>query len=42
MTNKTLKSSCLLALPHCAGRGVLVRTQMGKGVAKGHQLFVCF
>ena len=39
VTNKTLKSGCLLAPPHCAGRGVLVGTQMGKGLgaAKGHQ-----
>lgn len=33
MTNKTLKSSCLLALPRGGGRGGgLVGTQMGKGV----------
>ena len=31
MTNKTLKSSCLLALPRGGGGG-LVGTQMGKGV----------
>ena len=31
MTNETLKSSCLLVLPHCAGRRVLVGTQMGWG-----------